>query len=59
MGMNNMTHSLIATVEEVLELAGVAMFLVALLRHLEGMAAAPPGGAVPVEGGAGEERSAA
>jgi hypothetical protein len=35
MGMNNMTHSLIATVEEVLELAGVAWFLVALLRHLE------------------------
>ncbi len=34
MGMNNMTHSLIATVEEVLELVGVACFLVALLRYL-------------------------
>ncbi len=34
MGMNNMTHSLIATVEEVLEMVGVACFLVALLRHL-------------------------
>lgn len=35
MGMNNMTHSLIATVEEVLELAGVAVLVVALLRHVE------------------------
>jgi hypothetical protein len=34
MGMNNMTHSLIATVEEVMELTGVAWFLVTLLRHL-------------------------
>lgn len=59
MGMNNMTHSLIATVEEVLEMAGVAMFLVALLRHLEGMSPGIPGGAVPVEDGAGRERSAA
>jgi len=33
-GMNNMTHSCIATVEEVMEMAGVAMFLVALLRIL-------------------------
>ena len=33
MGMNNMTHSLIATVEEVMEIAGVAGFLVALLRY--------------------------
>lgn len=35
MGMNNMTHSLIATVEEVMEMAGVACFLVALLRYME------------------------
>ena len=34
MGMNNMTHSLIATVEEVLEMAGVAMLVIALLRHM-------------------------
>lgn len=49
MGMNNMTHSLIATVEEVLELAGVAWFLVALLRHLEAMPAAPPGEAAQAD----------
>ena len=36
MGMNNMTHSCIATVEEVMEMAGVAMFMVALVRHLAG-----------------------
>ncbi len=36
MGMNNMTHSVIATIEEVLEMSGVAMFLVALIRHLAG-----------------------
>jgi hypothetical protein len=34
MGMNNMTHSLIATVEEVMEMSGVAMFIVGLIRHL-------------------------
>jgi len=34
MGMNNMTHSLIATVEEVLEMSGVACCIVALLRHM-------------------------
>jgi hypothetical protein len=44
MGMNNMTHSFIATIEEVLELAGVAWFLVALLQHRDAMAApASPG----------------
>ncbi len=37
MGMNNMTHSLIATVEEVMELAGVAGFVVALLRYWGGL----------------------
>ena len=53
MGMNNMTHSLIATVEEVLELAGVAWFLVALLRHLEGLAPGPRAiDAVPANGAA-------
>lgn len=57
MGMNNMTHSLIATVEEVLELAGVAMFLVALLRHLEQVSPGAPGGTVSVL--PEEERSAA
>jgi hypothetical protein len=36
MGMNNMTHSCIATVEEVMEMAGVALFMVALVRHLAG-----------------------
>jgi len=36
MGMNNMTHSCIATVEEVMEMSGVTMFLVALMRHLAG-----------------------
>ena len=36
MGMNNMTHSCIATAEEVMEMAGVAMFAVALVRHLAG-----------------------
>ena len=36
MGMNNMTHSLIATVEEDMEMAGVAMFTVALLRYMGG-----------------------
>jgi hypothetical protein len=66
MGMNNMTHSLIATVEEVLELAGVAMFLVALLRHLRGMAPGVPGAEVAVDRshateakGAEERRAAA
>ena len=58
MGMNNMTHSLIATVEEVLELAGVAMFLVALLRHLQGMVPGVPGGEARAEG-VDEKRSAA
>ncbi len=38
MGMNNMTHSLIATVEEVMEMTGVAIFILALLRHLGGEA---------------------
>jgi hypothetical protein len=38
MGMNNMTHSLIATVEEVMEMSGVLMFLNALLRELAGEA---------------------
>jgi hypothetical protein len=33
-GMNNMTHSCIATVEEVMEMTGVALFLVALLKVL-------------------------
>lgn len=36
MGMNNMTHSMIATVEEVLEMSGVALFIDALFRHLTG-----------------------
>jgi hypothetical protein len=36
MGMNNMTHSCIATIEEVLEMTGVALFMVALMRHLAG-----------------------
>ena len=36
MGMNNMTHSLIATIEEVLEMSGVALFIDALFRHLSG-----------------------
>lgn len=44
MGMNNMTHSLIATVEEVMELAGVAWFLVTLMRHLEGLTGGPRAG---------------
>ena len=35
MGYNNMTHSLIATVEEVMELSGIAMVIVALLRHMQ------------------------
>jgi hypothetical protein len=35
MGYNNMSHSLIATVEEVMELTGVAMVIVALLRHMQ------------------------
>jgi hypothetical protein len=39
MGMNNMTHSLIATVEEVLELAGVAVLIVTLLEHRAALAA--------------------
>jgi hypothetical protein len=34
MGMNNMTASLIATVEEVMEMTGVALVVVALLRHM-------------------------
>ncbi len=34
MGMNNMTASLIATVEEDLEMIGVAVLIVALLRHM-------------------------
>ncbi|MEQ1833879.1 MAG: hypothetical protein ABL977_12555 [Candidatus Eisenbacteria bacterium] len=34
MGMNNMTASLIATVEEDLEMIGVAIAIVALLRHM-------------------------
>ena len=34
MGMNNMTHSLIATGEEDLEMIGVATLIVALLRHM-------------------------
>lgn len=34
MGMNNMTASLIATLEEVMEMAGVALVIVALLRHM-------------------------
>jgi O-antigen/teichoic acid export membrane protein len=35
MGYNNMTHSLIATAEEVMELTGIAMVIVALLRHMQ------------------------
>jgi len=35
-GMNNMTHSVVATVEEVMEMTGVAIFLVALMRELAG-----------------------
>lgn len=35
MGMNNMTHSLIATVEEDLEMTGVALLIVALVQHAE------------------------
>lgn len=34
MGMNNMTASLIATVEEDMEMIGVALVVVALLRHM-------------------------
>lgn len=53
MGMNNMTHSLIATVEEVLELAGVAWFLVTLLRHLDGLGRGPQAvDAAPADGAA-------
>ena len=39
MGMNNMTHSLIATVEEDMEMIGVALLVVGLLKHMatEGM----------------------
>ena len=39
MGMNNMTHSLIATVEEDMEMIGVAVLVVGLLKHMarEGM----------------------
>lgn len=44
MGMNNMTHSLIATVEEVMEMSGVVMFLNALLREIVAGGPAPHSG---------------
>ncbi len=59
MGYNNMTHSLIATVEEVMELSGIAMVIVALLRHMQahGIAltlSADEPGAKPAAGAATE-----
>lgn len=59
MGMNNMTHSLIATVEEDMEMIGVAMLILALLRHMaaEGMSLlVTAGDNLPLEARAVESR---
>lgn len=52
MGMNNMTHSVIGTIEEGMEMSGVAMVIVALLRHPaeQGMSLlVSAGGGAPME----------